>query len=80
MAGFLLEGDASLSDPDAVEACAAHDGRPEQLGAEGTPVRYLRSIYVSEEETCFYLYESGFADAVREVAGSASLPSRTWSR
>jgi hypothetical protein len=46
----------------------------EELTREGTPVRYLHSIYVPEEEVCFFLYEAASADAVREAAQRAVLP------
>jgi Nickel responsive protein SCO4226-like len=45
----------------------------EQLTREGTPVRYLRSIFVPEDETCFLLYEAGRAEDVEEAARRASL-------
>jgi hypothetical protein len=40
---------------------------------EGVPVRFLRSIYVPEEDTCFCLYEAPSVDAVRQAAGRAHL-------
>jgi hypothetical protein len=43
------------------------------LAREGTQVRFLRSIFVPEEETCFYLYEGPSADAVRAAATRAGL-------
>lgn len=46
----------------------------EELTREGTPVRYVHSIYVPEEETCFFLYQAVSADAVREAAQRAALP------
>jgi len=44
------------------------------LSNEGTPVRYLRSMYVKEDETCFLLFEAESVDVVREVARCALLP------
>ena len=37
-------------------------------------MRYLRSIYVPEDETCLLLFEAASADAVSEVAQPAALP------
>jgi hypothetical protein len=45
----------------------------EELTREGTEVRFLRSIFVPEDETCFYLFESTSADIVREAAARAGL-------
>lgn len=45
----------------------------EQLRREGEPVRYVRSIFVPEDETCFYLFEAPSIDAVFETARRASL-------
>jgi Protein of unknown function (DUF4242) len=45
----------------------------EELDDEGTAIRYLSSILVPEDETCFYLYEAGSADAVHEAARRAGL-------
>jgi hypothetical protein len=44
-----------------------------EVNGEGMSVRYLRSILVPEDETCFYLYEAGSAEAVREAAQRAGL-------
>ena len=45
----------------------------DQLTAEGTRVRCLRSILVPEDETCLLLYEADSADAVREASLRAGL-------
>jgi uncharacterized protein DUF4242 len=75
MTEFLVELYVSRTDEAAVERGAAR-GRlaAEELTSEGTPVRYLRSIFVPEDETCFLLYEAASADAVREAARRAELP------
>ncbi len=39
----------------------------------GTPVRYVRTIFVREDETCFHVFEAASADTVREVVRRASL-------
>lgn len=41
--------------------------------AEGANVRFLRAIFVPEDGTCFFLYEAGSADAVREAGRRAQL-------
>jgi len=46
----------------------------EQLTRAGTPVRYLRSMFVPQDETCLVLFEAASADAVRTVARRAALP------
>jgi hypothetical protein len=40
---------------------------------EGTRVRFLRSVYVPEDDACFQLYEAASAEAVREAAERAEL-------
>jgi hypothetical protein len=44
----------------------------EQVNSADTPVRFLRSIFVPEDETCFQLFE-GTAAAVAEVVGMADV-------
>ena len=74
MAEFLVEFYLSRTDRAATQAgadraCLA----AEELTRRGTPVRYLSSIFVPEDETCFHLFEAISADAVREVAQRAEL-------
>jgi Protein of unknown function (DUF4242) len=69
-----------VSRSDAVEVL--HGAERARLAAEeqtraGTPVRYLRSIYIPEDETCFLLFDAVSADAVRTVAALAAL---SWER
>ena len=45
----------------------------ELLNQEGTPVRFLRSIFVPEKDSCFFLYEGASADAVGEAGRRAAL-------
>jgi len=46
----------------------------DRLTREGTPVEFIRSIFVPADETCFYLYEALWPDNVREAAERAALP------
>ncbi len=74
MTEYLVELYVSGTDPGAVARGAERTRlAAETLTREGTPVRYLRSIFVPEDETCFHLYEAGSADAVREAARRASM-------
>jgi len=74
MAEFLVELYVSRSDGGAFERGAERARlAAEELTREGTPLRYLRSILLPEDETCFYLYEAASADAVREAARRAAL-------
>lgn len=74
MTEFLLEvyvspGDSGSAELDVARARAA----AEQLTREGTPIRYVRSIFVPEEETCFHMYEAASPEAVRAAASLAAL-------
>jgi uncharacterized protein DUF4242 len=72
---FLVEFYLSRTHREAAAAGAdnAHLAA-EELTRHGTPVRYLSSIFVPEDETCFHMYEATSADAIREVAQRAELP------
>jgi Protein of unknown function (DUF4242) len=74
MAEFLVELYVSRRDRDSVcrEADRARAASA-QLTQEGTPVQFVRAIFVPEDETCFYLFEAGTVDAVREAANRAAL-------
>jgi hypothetical protein len=56
----------------------------DQLRSEGRPVRFVRTIFIPEDETCFYLFEARSASTVHEVGTRASLHfervSRSWRR
>jgi Protein of unknown function (DUF4242) len=47
----------------------------EGLSRHGIPIRYVRTTYLSEDETCFHLFEADSAEAVAEAARRAGLPS-----
>ena len=74
MPEFLVELYVARTDAGAVEGDAerARIGA-QQLTQEGTPVRYLRWIFVPEDETCFFLYRAASADAVCEASRRAGL-------
>ena len=71
---FVLEFYASRSDTADVKRRAQRARRAaDALTREGTPVRFVRSIYVPEDETCFLLVEAPTVEAVRETASRAEL-------
>jgi hypothetical protein len=43
------------------------------MRSDGVDVRYVRPIFVPEDETCFHLFEAPSAAAVSEVSRLASL-------
>jgi hypothetical protein len=74
MAEFLVEVYAA-QDSHALHAAARRArAAANSLASEGPDVRYVRSIFVPEDETCFYVYEADSAGTVREVARRAGLP------
>lgn len=41
------------------------------LHTTGVPVRFLRSVYVPEEDTCFFLFEGSSTDEVMRAVGAS---------
>jgi hypothetical protein len=39
----------------------------EQLAREGVPIRYIRTAYLPDDETCFHLFEARTPAAVEEA-------------
>ena len=46
----------------------------ERFAAEGTDVRYLRSVYVPSEAHCMCLFEAPDSETVRAVNETAQIP------
>ena len=75
MTEYLVELYVSRSDALAVERGAERARlAAEEQTRQGNPVRYLRSIYVPEDETCFLLFEAATSESVRAAALLAELP------
>src|SRR5262245_19008355 len=66
---YLARGNERELAETARRARAAAEG----LKGYGGPVRYVGSIFLPQEETCFYLYEAPSAEAVREVSRLAGI-------
>jgi len=45
----------------------------EQLSDEGVPIRYVRTTYLPDDETCFHHFEAGTPAAVEEASRRAAL-------
>ena len=74
MTEFLVEFYLSRTDA----AALGRSVRRARLAAQeqtrqGMPVRYLRSMYLPDEETCFLLYEAESAEAARRAAALAAI-------
>lgn len=75
MAEFVVECYVSRAEAGAVERGAQRIRiAAEELTREGTPVRYARTIFLPEDETCFFICEAASADIVRETARRAAVP------
>ena len=74
MTEFLVEFYLSRTDAVAL-GCSVRRARlaAEEQTRQGMPVRYLRSMYLPDEETCFLLYEAESAEAACRAAALASI-------
>ena len=71
----MIELYVSRIDSDSVARAAARARlAANAMTRDGTPVRYLRSMHVLSDETCFLLFEAESIDVVRDLARSALLP------
>jgi hypothetical protein len=72
---YLIELNVSPTDAAALALGAERLRRAAaDLTHEGTPVRYLRTVFIPEYDTCFVLYEAASAQAVGAAAFRAGLP------
>jgi Nickel responsive protein SCO4226-like len=55
-------------------AAGAAKSTSAQMTKEGTPVRYLRSTFVPQEEKCFCLFEGDSVEAIKTAQERAGLP------
>jgi hypothetical protein len=54
-------------------ATRAHQAA-DAMTREGTPIRYLRALFLGDDEVCFHLYEAASPDLVREASRRAAIP------
>lgn len=45
----------------------------EELSREGMPIRYVRTTYLPDDETCFHLFEAASAEIVEEASSRAEF-------
>jgi Protein of unknown function (DUF4242) len=76
MVEYLIETFVSRAAADGVELVVARARRAaDDARRDGREVELVRTIFVPEDETCFYVYRAGSIDDVRDAARRADLPS-----
>jgi len=74
MPAYLAELYVPRSGSDGVrDAAARARTAADELRRTGTAVRFLRSIFVPAEETCFLLYEAESPESVRRAGVLAGI-------
>ena len=74
MGTFIVETYLSrdaAGEPDATIARAV--SAVDEVTAAGDPIRYLRAIFIPDDETCMLLFEAPSVEVVRMVAQRAGL-------
>jgi hypothetical protein len=74
MGRYLAEAYTPAS-PDVAEIETRARLAAAELSVAGTPVRYVRSIFMPDDETCFHLFEADSPEAVYEAARRAGFVS-----
>ena len=75
MSTFMVERDLSGISMDALSgAQKAAITKGEELSAEGTPIRYLRSTFAPEDGRCMCLFEADKSEDVKRLNDEAGLP------
>ncbi len=74
MLSYLVE--VYLPRSRASEACATGSrarAAAEELSREGVPIRYVRTTFLPDDETCFHLFEAASAETVEEASRRAEF-------
>jgi hypothetical protein len=69
----LYVGRAATTELDASAVRAANSAVA--LSAQGRDVRYIRTIFIPGDETCFHLFEAASSEFVAEAADRAGIRS-----
>lgn len=75
MAVYMVDRDLpgiSMEQLAAAQKAAIETG--ERMTREGTPVRYIRSMFVPGEDHCMCLFEASDPESVRALNESANIP------
>jgi Protein of unknown function (DUF4242) len=56
------------------EAAVRARSTADEMTREGTPIRYLRAIFLGEDEVCLHLYEADSPELVFEASRRAAIP------
>lgn len=68
MAGYIVETYLSRLAASALEDLPARASQvTEELSRAGTPVVYVRSVFLPEDETCFHFFEAPSLEAIQET-------------
>lgn len=74
MLSYLVETYMPRSDAQEARATGRRArGAAEDLSREGVPIRYVRTTFLPDDETCFHLFEASAPAAVEEVSRRAEL-------
>ena len=71
---YVAEFYVSNARPDLAEMAGKAHAAADELAHEGTAVRFVRAIFVPEDESCFALYEAGSPEAVADAGERAEIP------
>jgi len=74
MSKYLVEAFVPRSQAPEARA-AARDARTaaHQLAREGTPIRYVRTTFLPDDETCFHVFEAASEEVVAEACRRAGI-------
>lgn len=74
MPEFLVETYLPSSRSTEVEAAAARSrAAAEELAGEGAAIRFVRTTFLPDDETCFHLFEAATHELVEEAARRAGI-------
>jgi hypothetical protein len=74
MRSYLVEAYLPRSREDEAHAAARRArAAARELSRQGVPIRYVRTTFLPDDETCFHVFEAASAAAVEELGRRAEL-------